>query len=101
MRSLDETLGAERIDLVTRRPAHRLDRPTGYVDGSLELRVIDVETGQQEVLAAGFEAIHGIGPVWSPDGERIVYQRACQRIVQIPGHEEWSRPAASSTRWSS
>ena len=26
-------------------------------------------------MTAAFGAIHGIGPVWSPDGETIVYQR--------------------------
>ena len=47
-------------------------------DSSHRLRVIDVDTGRQRVLTPVFNAIHGIGPVWSPDGETIVYQR-CTR----------------------
>ncbi len=46
--------------------------------GRNELRVIDVDTQRQRVLASGFEAIHDIGPVWLPDGERILYQRVCR-----------------------
>jgi hypothetical protein len=34
-----------------------------------------VPVGQQQVLADGYGAIHGIGPVWSPDGVTIAYQR--------------------------
>ena len=71
MRSLDATLGAGSL---TWSPD---GRRIAYATGDLqhELRVIDVETGQQEVLAAGYQALHGIGPVWSPDGKRIAYQR--------------------------
>jgi len=29
-------------------------------------------------LASGFGSMHGIGPVWSPTGDRIVYQRTCR-----------------------
>jgi hypothetical protein len=36
---------------------------------------MDVATGRQEVLDAGYGALHGIGPVWSPDGETIEYQK--------------------------
>ena len=56
-------------------------------DSSLALRVIDVETGQQEVLAAGYAAIHGIGPVWSPDGETIAYQRCPANPCSGERHE--------------
>jgi Tol biopolymer transport system component len=44
-------------------------------DGVDELRLIDLETGHQRVLDPGYRANHGIGPVWSPDGDTIVYQR--------------------------
>lgn len=38
------------------------------------------------MLAAGFAAIHGIGPVWSPDGETIVYQKVCETH---PANPSW------------
>src|SRR5829696_83186 len=47
----------------------------GAGDSSLSLRVIDLENGEQQVLVPDYGAIHGIGPVWSPDGETIAYQR--------------------------
>ena len=40
------------------------------------LRVLDVDSGQQEVLVGAYHGFHGAGPVWSPDGETIVYQRS-------------------------
>ncbi len=48
-----------------------------YQTGDLnhELRVIDLATEEQRDLSTLFSAVHGIGPVWSPDGESIVYQR--------------------------
>jgi Tol biopolymer transport system component len=48
-------------------------------DSVVELSVIDLATEEQRPLSTGrsgrFGAVHGIGPVWSPDGESIVYQR--------------------------
>ncbi len=48
-------------------------------DSVLELSLIDLATEEQRLLSPGqsgrFGAVHGIGPVWSPDGESIVYQR--------------------------
>lgn len=79
MRSLDATLGATQL---TWSPDGGL---MAYTTGDLlhELRVLDVETGGQRTLAA-FEANHGIGPVWSPDGETIVYQRLCETQPDSP-----------------
>ena len=37
--------------------------------------MIDVATGEEEVLTRTYDANHGIGPVWSPDGKTIAYQR--------------------------
>lgn len=71
MRTLDATLGA--TELTWSPDGGRIAYTTG---GSRQLRVIDVETQRQQVLASGFGAMHGIGPVWSPDGEAIAYQRS-------------------------
>jgi Tol biopolymer transport system component len=51
---------------------------------SSDLRVMDVEgTGDNKrlvdrgVISMDFDQMHGLGPVWSPDGARIAYQRVC------------------------
>jgi Tol biopolymer transport system component len=58
-------------------------RPLSADPGRQFLRILDVETGRQEVITRAYSAIHGVGPVWSPDGERIVYQR----MVRTERHE--------------
>ncbi len=42
-----------------------------------DLWLMDADGTNERVLVAEISANHGIGPVWSPDGERIVYQRLC------------------------
>ena len=83
MRTLDETLGAVEL---TWSPDSRyiayagVDRTAG--DDQRDLHLIDVETGRQRALAARYGILHGIGPVWSPDGETILYQRGFGRRTQ-------------------
>ena len=50
----------------------------GGEDGPGELRLVDADGDNDRLLVADRGAvIHGIGPVWSPIGDRIVYQRSC------------------------
>ena len=75
MRSLDATLGATMLTWSPdggRIAYQAIADQTG--DSYYELRVMDIETEQQDVLAT-YGALHGIGPVWSPNGESILYQR--------------------------
>jgi Tol biopolymer transport system component len=81
LRVLNDTLG---VTNVTWSPdgrhiafAGRGPQPASAAafDSGGGLRMIDVETGQQRVLADAYHATHGIGPVWSPGGETIAYQR--------------------------
>jgi len=68
LRSLEETLG---VSSLTWSPnGERIAYQAA--DG---LRVIDVDTGQDDLLAGPYGTLHGIGPVWSPDGMTIAYQR--------------------------
>jgi Tol biopolymer transport system component len=71
VRSLDSTLGAG--SLTWAPDSRRIAYTTGQ--SPRKLRLIDVDTGEQDVLASDGGALHGIGPVWSPDGRRIAYQR--------------------------
>ncbi len=76
-RTLDETAGA--IELTWspdgRYLAYAALDLSAPGDTDVVLRVIEVATGQQRTLAGPYTILHGIGPVWSPDGETIVYQR--------------------------
>jgi Tol biopolymer transport system component len=75
IRSIEATPGATNL---TWSPdgAHiayeRIPQPRN--DIGVELLVIDVETEEQEVLAT-YGRLHGIGPVWAPDGAWVLYQR--------------------------
>jgi Tol biopolymer transport system component len=48
----------------------------GGEDGPGELRLVDADGTNDRLLVDRGAAIHGIGPVWSPIGDRIAYQRA-------------------------
>jgi Tol biopolymer transport system component len=71
LRRLDDTLGA--LTFTWSPEGGRIAYMTGELDP--ELRVIDLTTEEQRVLDPFPATNHGIGPVWSPDGESILYQR--------------------------
>jgi dipeptidyl aminopeptidase/acylaminoacyl peptidase len=50
----------------------------GSSDDHFDLWLMDADGTDERILVPEISAIHGIGPVWSPDGERIVYQRLCE-----------------------
>lgn len=48
------------------------------VSAKKSYRLVDADGANDRLLVADRgEVIHGIGPVWSPIGDRIVYQRSC------------------------
>jgi Tol biopolymer transport system component len=50
----------------------------GGEDGPGELRLVDADgTNDRLLVADRGEVNHGIGPIWSPIGDRIAYQRIC------------------------
>jgi dipeptidyl aminopeptidase/acylaminoacyl peptidase len=77
LRTLEDTLGVSELTWspVGARIAYSSGQPTTGLATGPRLRIVDVETGHQDVLTAAYSAIHGIGPVWSPDGKTITYQR--------------------------
>ena len=71
LQPLDATLGA--LTITWSPDGGRMAYLTGELDP--ELRVMDLATEGQRVLDSHTPTLHGIGPVWSPDGESILYQR--------------------------
>ncbi|WP_243074141.1 hypothetical protein [Microbacterium sp. SS28] len=43
--------------------------------GPLELWLMSVDGSERRLLTEGYSRARGIGPLWSPDGARIVFQR--------------------------
>ncbi len=55
-------------------------------NGPAELRLVDADGADDRLLVADTGAAnHGIGPIWSPAGDRIAYQRICCGSAE--GHE--------------
>jgi hypothetical protein len=53
---------------------------------STSLWLVDADgTNERPLVADPFNANHGVGPVWSPTGDRIAYQRIC--CGRSEGHE--------------
>jgi Tol biopolymer transport system component len=50
-----------------------------------DLVVDDLDTGSQYLLATDYGVNHGVGPVWSPSGDQIVYQRICGTLPDTGG----------------
>ena len=90
MRSIDATLGA--TNLTWSPDGGRVAYSTG--DSGRELRTIDIDTEQQYTLAS-YKDYYGIGPVWSPDGEWILYQR-CLGSCGFSTHEMVLLPVSDS-----
>ena len=51
--------------------------PPGLNDSHDDLWLMDADGTNERILVPDVRAMHGLGPVWSPDGERIAYQRLC------------------------
>ncbi len=86
-------------DLLTEPPYWINERLVGYATGSLVLgddhrllRQVDVVTGEvREVELRGSDAAYCLAESWSPDGRRVVFQRAGQTtdivLMTVDGEE--------------
>jgi Tol biopolymer transport system component len=64
--------------------------PEAWVDSwvmNQEIWVAQADGSGEYPLASGFVSFHGIGPVWSPTGDRIVYQRCPEAGCSGETHE--------------
>jgi Tol biopolymer transport system component len=72
-------VGPSGVSTLTWSPdGRRIAYQRGASDGGLmdqQLWVVEVDGRGERQVAGGFGAIRGIGPVWSPTGDRIVYQK--------------------------
>lgn len=70
---------------------------TVIVDRTGALWLVDADGTNERQITQPYEAFHGVGPVWSPDGARIAYQRLCDSRP-IPMTQEQLDAGSPSTR---
>ena len=46
---------------------------------------MNADGSDQRILTKDYMQMYGIGPVWSPDGSSIVFQRSCQTYTGASG----------------
>jgi Tol biopolymer transport system component len=66
-----------------RRIAYERDVPGSEVD-ERELVMHELDGDTEHVIATGYLTNQGIGPAWSPTGDRLVYQRICTTNLEMP-----------------
>lgn len=59
--------------------------PNVHADGPVDLISMDADGSHQRTLVAGYRVDYGIGPVWSPDGNRVLFQRRCDTYTDTSG----------------
>ena len=70
-------LGSIRAAQLTWSPDGSTLAYQGGENDAQELWLVDADGTNERLLTNVGSANHGIGPVWSPSGDRIVYQRLC------------------------
>lgn len=50
-----------------------------------DLWLMDADGTDARIAIEDYAEMHGVGPVWSPDGRRVVIQRSCQSYVDAGG----------------
>ncbi|HSO69123.1 MAG TPA: hypothetical protein VLQ67_05740, partial [Arachnia sp.] len=58
-----------------------------HAPNSDDLVLMGTDGSDQRTLVAGYRVSNGIGPVWSPDGNRVVFQRMCDTYLDEAGQE--------------
>jgi Tol biopolymer transport system component len=92
-RTLDDTAGATRLTAspdgnslaVERRRSTSTVIPQQY-----DLLLMSVDGADRQVLVEDYAHDSGIGPVWSPDGNRIVFQGGAQAPLILQGGETYT-----------
>jgi hypothetical protein len=57
-----------------------------------ELVLMDADGSDQRILVRDYKQMYGIGPVWSPDGDSVAFQRSCETYTDASGDVQTCYP---------
>jgi Tol biopolymer transport system component len=76
-RLLAETGGARHVSWSPDGARIAFESRSGSTSNPTSLRVLPLDASGAYTLASGYDSPSGTGPVWSPTGDQIVFQRDC------------------------
>lgn len=85
IRTVDDTALARTIALSPGGQTLAVERRRINTAERFDLVLMNADGSDQRILAKDYTLMNGIGPVWSPDGSSIVFQRSCQTYTDASG----------------
>ena len=62
-----------------------MERRRSNASDAYELVLIDADGSDERVVVGHYRQMYGIGPVWSPDGRSVAFQRSCRTYTDASG----------------
>jgi dipeptidyl aminopeptidase/acylaminoacyl peptidase len=86
-RTLPDTAHARRLAVSPDGRTLAVERNRINAAYRADLLLMSADGSDQRVLVNDYPLMHGIGPVWSPDGSRVVFQHICDTLTEQSGEE--------------
>ncbi|WP_243073973.1 hypothetical protein [Microbacterium sp. SS28] len=85
LRTIDDTALTRTIALSPDGQTLAVERRRINAAERFDLILMNADGSAQRVLVEDYTLMNGIGPVWSPDGSSIVFQRSCKTYADASG----------------
>jgi hypothetical protein len=86
-RMLDDTALAQSLTASPDGQTLAVERRRVNAAERFDLWLMGADGSAPRIVVSDYTRMHGIGPVWSPAGSHVVFQRSCETIVYSTGEE--------------
>jgi WD40-like Beta Propeller Repeat len=87
IRTLDDTALSTSLTVSPDGTSLVVERRRTNAAQRYDLLLMNADGSDQRMLVKDYAQMHSIGPVWSPDGSRVVFPRSCSTVTAASGEE--------------